>query len=66
MGAPLASGTVDVPLFDCEALIAVLRTDQAGNSGPGLFATMSTLQLAQLRTTAATVKSTSKANRLSK
>jgi uncharacterized protein YbcV (DUF1398 family) len=32
MGAPLASGMVDVPPFDREALIAALRTDQAGNS----------------------------------
>jgi uncharacterized protein YbcV (DUF1398 family) len=32
MGAPLASGTVDVPPFDRQALIAALRTDQAGNS----------------------------------
>jgi uncharacterized protein YbcV (DUF1398 family) len=32
MGAPLASGTVDVPPFDREALIAALRTDQAGKS----------------------------------
>ena len=32
LGAPLASGTVDVPPFDKEALIAALRTDQAGNS----------------------------------
>jgi uncharacterized protein YbcV (DUF1398 family) len=31
-GSPLVSGTVDVPLFDREALIAALRTDQAGNS----------------------------------
>jgi uncharacterized protein YbcV (DUF1398 family) len=31
-GAPLASDTVDVPAFDREALIAALRTDQAGNS----------------------------------
>ncbi len=31
-GTPLVSGTVDVPLFDREALIAALRTDQAGNS----------------------------------
>jgi uncharacterized protein YbcV (DUF1398 family) len=31
-GAPLLSGTVDVPPFDREALIAALRTDQAGNS----------------------------------
>lgn len=29
---PLASGTVDVPPFDREALIVALRTDQAGNS----------------------------------
>jgi uncharacterized protein YbcV (DUF1398 family) len=32
IGAPLASGTVDVPPFDREALIAALRTDQAGKS----------------------------------
>ena len=31
-GAPLLSGTADVPPFDREALIAALRTDQAGNS----------------------------------
>jgi uncharacterized protein YbcV (DUF1398 family) len=31
-GTPLVSGTVEVPLFDREALIAALRTDQAGNS----------------------------------
>jgi uncharacterized protein YbcV (DUF1398 family) len=31
-GAPLASGTVDVPPFERKALIAALRTDQAGNS----------------------------------
>jgi uncharacterized protein YbcV (DUF1398 family) len=31
-GTPLASGTVEVPLFDRDALIAALRTDQAGNS----------------------------------
>ena len=30
-GTPLVSGTVDVPLFDREALIAALRTDQAGS-----------------------------------
>lgn len=30
--APLVSGTVDVPAFDREALIAALRTDQAGES----------------------------------
>ena len=29
-GAPLVSGTVDVPPFDREALISALRTDQAG------------------------------------
>jgi uncharacterized protein YbcV (DUF1398 family) len=29
---PLVSGTVDVPPFDRAALIAALRTDQAGNS----------------------------------
>jgi uncharacterized protein YbcV (DUF1398 family) len=31
-GAPLLSGTADVPPFDREALIAALRIDQAGNS----------------------------------
>jgi uncharacterized protein YbcV (DUF1398 family) len=31
-GVPLVSGTVDVPAFDREALIAALRTDQAGES----------------------------------
>jgi uncharacterized protein YbcV (DUF1398 family) len=31
-GMPLISGTVDVPLFDREALITALRTDQAGKS----------------------------------
>jgi uncharacterized protein YbcV (DUF1398 family) len=31
-GAPLVSGTVDVPTFNREALIAALRTDQAGES----------------------------------
>jgi uncharacterized protein YbcV (DUF1398 family) len=31
-GVPLVSGTVDVPLFDREALITALRTDQAGKS----------------------------------
>jgi uncharacterized protein YbcV (DUF1398 family) len=32
MGQPLATGTVDVPPFDREALISALRTDQAGKS----------------------------------
>ncbi len=32
IGAPVASGTVDVPRFDRDALISALRTDQAGNS----------------------------------
>ena len=32
LGAPLVSGTADVPSFDREALIAALRTDQAGQS----------------------------------
>ncbi len=32
LGPPLSSGTVDVPPFNREALIAALRTDQAGNS----------------------------------
>jgi uncharacterized protein YbcV (DUF1398 family) len=32
LGTPLVSGTVDVPRFDREALIAALRTDQAGKS----------------------------------
>jgi uncharacterized protein YbcV (DUF1398 family) len=31
-GQPLVSGMVDVPPFDREALIAALRTDQAGKS----------------------------------
>jgi uncharacterized protein YbcV (DUF1398 family) len=31
-GTPLISGTADVPRFDREALIAALRTDQAGKS----------------------------------
>jgi uncharacterized protein YbcV (DUF1398 family) len=31
-GAPLVSGTVDVPPFDRETLIVALRTDQAGKS----------------------------------
>jgi uncharacterized protein YbcV (DUF1398 family) len=32
VGAQLATGTVDVPVFNRDALIAALRTDQAGNS----------------------------------
>ena len=32
IGAPVASGTVGVPPFDRDALIAALLTDQAGNS----------------------------------
>jgi uncharacterized protein YbcV (DUF1398 family) len=32
VGSPLATGMVDVPRFDREALIAALRTDQAGRS----------------------------------
>lgn len=31
-GTPLATGTMDVPPFDREALISALRTDQAGGS----------------------------------
>lgn len=31
-GTPLLSGTADVPPFDQEALVAALRTDQAGKS----------------------------------
>ena len=31
-GSPLATGTVDVPTFDREALITALRKDQAGKS----------------------------------
>jgi uncharacterized protein YbcV (DUF1398 family) len=31
-GTPLATGTMDVPPFNREALIAALRTDQAGES----------------------------------
>src|SRR6202051_1626403 len=38
-GAPLLSGTADVPPFNREALIAALRIDQAGNSTfPGFLA----------------------------
>src|SRR5271167_3936967 len=32
VGAPLMTGTTDVPAFDREALIKALRTDQAGAS----------------------------------
>jgi len=32
LGTPLCSGTLDVPPFNQEALIAALRTDQAGKS----------------------------------
>ena len=32
VGAPLVSGTADVPPFDRNALITALRTDQAGHS----------------------------------
>jgi uncharacterized protein YbcV (DUF1398 family) len=32
IGAALASGTVDIPPFDRDALVAALRTHQAGNS----------------------------------
>ena len=32
IGAELASGTVDIPPFDRDALVAALRTEQAGNS----------------------------------
>ncbi len=32
LGSPLLSGTVDIPPFNREALIAALRTDQAGKS----------------------------------
>jgi uncharacterized protein YbcV (DUF1398 family) len=32
LDTPLSSGTVDVPPFNREALIAALRTDQGGNS----------------------------------
>jgi uncharacterized protein YbcV (DUF1398 family) len=34
VGTPLAAGMVDVPRFDREALIAALRTDQAGRTFP--------------------------------
>jgi|SRR5579863_9612279 len=38
-GAPLVTGTVDVPTFDKEALIKALRIDQAGESTfPEFFA----------------------------
>ena len=32
LGAPIVTGTADVPAFNQEALIAALRTDQAGKS----------------------------------
>jgi uncharacterized protein YbcV (DUF1398 family) len=32
LGTPLCSGAVDVPAFNKEALVAALRTDQAGKS----------------------------------
>jgi uncharacterized protein YbcV (DUF1398 family) len=32
LGTPLATGMVDVPLFNRDALISALRTDQAGES----------------------------------
>ena len=32
LGTPLSSGTIDVPPFNREALIAALRTDQSGKS----------------------------------
>jgi uncharacterized protein YbcV (DUF1398 family) len=67
IGAPLASGTVDVPPFDRDALIAALRTDQAGNiTSPeflaaswraGSFATMWTSPRELSRITAAMMKS---------
>jgi uncharacterized protein YbcV (DUF1398 family) len=31
-GTPLATGTMDLPPFNCEALISALRKDQAGES----------------------------------
>jgi uncharacterized protein YbcV (DUF1398 family) len=40
-GTPLVSGTVDVPVFDREALIRALRTDQAGESSFPEFLTAS-------------------------
>ena len=40
-GTPLVSGTVDVPPFNRDALIAALRTDQAGNSSFQEFLTAS-------------------------
>ena len=40
-GAPLATGTMDVPPFDREALISALRRDQAGESSFPEFLTAS-------------------------
>lgn len=40
-GQPLATGFVDVPAFDREALIAAIRTDQQGNSTFSEFLTSS-------------------------
>jgi len=70
-GAPLASGTADVPSFDREALIRALRTDQAGESTfpefltaswrAGVVAMMSILPHAQSPTMGAMRSSTWKA-----
>ncbi len=35
-GTPLATGSLDVPPFNREALISALRTDQAGKHFPGI------------------------------
>jgi hypothetical protein len=70
IGAALASGTVDIPPFDRDALVAALRTDQAGNSTfpefldaswrAGVVRTMSTSPREPSHSTAAMVKSMSR------
>ncbi len=55
-GSPLISGMADVPAFDEAALIAALRTDQAG--WLGLSAIQLILKLEQSRITARMMKPT--------
>jgi hypothetical protein len=68
-GTPLLSGTADVPEFNRDALVAALRTDQAGKSTfpeflragtPVLCATMSISRHAHARISGVTARSTSK------
>ena len=67
VGAPLATGTVDVPVFNRDALIARCGQTRPATArspsfwphrgAPGSFATMSTSQRARSRITAAMAKS---------